>query len=127
MGKKSEAVNRPCPCGLAAAYDACCGRYIDAGRPAPDPLALMRSRYSAYSLGHVEYLQATWHPSTRPPTLSVDPKARWFRLDIVAAADDTVEFIARYKSNGKAHRLHERSRFRREAGRWYYLDGDQIA
>lgn len=91
----------------------------------------MRSRYTAYVLGDTAYLLATWHQSTRPAQLELaDQPANWIGLKVIAthagqAADDagTVEFIARYKLNGKAQRLHERSRFVRDSGRWYYLDG----
>lgn len=88
----------------------------------------MRSRYSAYVLGQAEYLVATWHPSTRPAGLTLDPTVKWLGLDVRrhAAEGDhaTVEFVARSRLHGRAHRLHETSRFVREAGRWYYVDGD---
>lgn len=122
-----------CPCGSGRALAACCGRFHD-GQPAPDAHALMRSRYSAYALKRRDYLLATWHPSTRPEALDLDdpPGARtvWLGLDIkrhaVIAADRAdVEFVARWRSGGgKAQRLHETSRFVRENGRWYYLNGD---
>jgi SEC-C motif domain protein len=112
----------------------CCGRYIDAGAPAPTALELMRSRYSAYVLGEVDYLRATWAPHTCPADLDVDPTApdvpRWLGLQIkrFSTVDDShaeVEFVARYKVGGRAHRLHESSRFMRgDDGRWRYVDGD---
>jgi SEC-C motif-containing protein len=123
----------PCPCGLPLSYGACCGSH-HAGRPAASAEALMRSRYSAYVLALDAYLRATWHPSTRPAAHEplIDAKTRWLGLTIkrheVSAADRAgVEFIARYKIGGRAHRLHERSRFVREDGQWYYLDGEFIA
>jgi SEC-C motif-containing protein len=91
----------------------------------------MRSRYSAYVLGRVDYLLATWHPSTRPAALTIDPAVRWLGLEIrhhqpIDADHATVEFVARSKQAGRAHRLHETSRFVREAGRWTYIDGDIV-
>jgi SEC-C motif-containing protein len=104
----------------------------------------MRSRYTAYTQRNEEYLQATWHPSTRPhePLFADEEKVQWLGLEVKSAlrlrqrkADlpnnpdsDTVEFVARYKVGGRAHRLHEVSRFVREPGaagapRWFYLDG----
>lgn len=122
----------PCPCNQGLAYAACCGRY-HAGPlqlQAPDAPALMRSRYSAYVLGLNDYLLATWHPSTRPASLP-PPEAglRWLGLQLLhqqatGADDAVVEFVARSKLGGRAHRLHEASRFVREAGRWVYLDGN---
>lgn len=89
----------------------------------------MRSRYSAFVLQRRDYLQATWHASTRPVTLDFEADARWLGLDVrshrVLDADHAeVEFVARYRVAGRAVRLHERSRFVREAGRWFYVDGD---
>lgn len=91
----------------------------------------MRSRYVAYVRGDVEYLRATWHASTRPApeTLTPEPGTRWLGLDVKRAAEDgdaaVVEFVARFKVGGRpAVRLHETSRFVREDGRWYYVDGD---
>jgi SEC-C motif-containing protein len=117
----------PCPCGSGAAYAACCGRW-HAGTPAPTAEALMRSRYSAYVLQNAEYLLASWHPSTWPASLHFEPGLKWLGLDVRRHQTDgdraTVEFVARSKLGGRAHRLHEASRFVREAGRWYYVDGD---
>lgn len=143
MNSSSSTAQRPsdCPCGGAAPtlrsgakpprFALCCGRYIDGGEAAPSALELMRSRYSAYVLGASDYLRATWAPQTRPADLDADPDApRWLGLQIkrFAAQDERhaeVEFIARYKVGGRAHRLHELSRFvRGDDGRWRYVDGD---
>lgn len=91
----------------------------------------MRSRYSAYVLGLTEYVLATWHPSTRPLKLAAsEPSLRWLGLQVrqhVPMVDRaTVEFVARYKLGGRAARLHERSRFLFENGRWFYVDGDNL-
>jgi len=100
---------------------------------APDAVTLMRSRYSAYALGLNGYLLDTWHPSTRPAALApLEPGLKWLGLEIrrhaVADADHaSVEFVARSKLGGRAHRLVETSRFVREGGRWYYLDGEVAA
>lgn len=91
----------------------------------------MRSRYSAYVLADSGYLSATWHPSTRPAELTLDTTGpHWLGLKIIAtragmAGDDRgeVEFVARYKVAGRATRLHERSEFVREDGRWLYVRG----
>ena len=134
----------PCPCGRVAtppsarkahplAYADCCGRYIDHWdeAPAPDAESLMRSRYTAFVRERADYLQATWHASTCPATLDFDAGARWLGLEVRAhraTGPDSaeVEFVARYRVGGRAVRLHERSRFVREQGRWYYVDGDLL-
>ena len=136
-----------CPCG-GASYAICCAPFIDGAAIAASAEQLMRSRYTAYTLGNEAYLRTTWHPSTCPPETILDEgeKTKWLGLEIKSAlrlrqrneagsedgsgqysGQDSVEFVARYKLGGRAHRLHEVSRFVREdtgAGpRWFYLDG----
>jgi SEC-C motif-containing protein len=95
---------------------------------APDAQCLMRSRYSAFVGEQADYLRQTWHPSTRPAALDFEPGLRWLGLQLLnhLVPDDhhaSVEFVARSKLRGRARRLHEISRFVREDGRWFYLDG----
>jgi len=120
-----------CPCGSNKQYAGCCGRYIDGKETAPTADALMRSRYSAYTLLREDYLMSSWHASTRPARLDLAAEAtsKWLGLEIKRhehqdAGHAIVEFVARYKVAGRAHRLHEVSRFVREDGRWFYVDGD---
>ena len=126
----------PCPCGRVVAkkqltFVACCGRYLDHFNttPAPDADSLMRSRYSAFVLCRTDYLVATWHPTTRPVDVAADHGTKWLGLDVrqhtVQGADHAeVEFVARYREAGRGARIHERSRFVREDGRWFYVNGD---
>jgi SEC-C motif domain protein len=91
----------------------------------------MRSRYSAFVRGDVGYLRATWHPSTCPPDLRLEPGVKWLGLEVrqhrpVDATHAEVEFVARSRLAGRGQRLHERSRFVRENGHWYYVDGDLL-
>jgi len=92
----------------------------------------MRSRYTAYVLTREEYLWNTWHVSTRPAQigLEVGNPVQWLGLTIQrteagtsADSEGVVEFVARYKVNGKAGRLQETSRFLKENGQWFYVDG----
>ena len=105
----------------------------------------MRSRYSAFVLQRESYLLATWHASTRPGQVSFDTTGKWLGLEVrkslassppkaeaeakaKAKAKAEVEFVARFKPAGTtAWRLHERSRFVLQQGRWWYLDGVQLA
>ncbi|MXS82977.1 YchJ family protein [Nitrosomonas oligotropha] len=120
-----------CPCGSGKPFSSCCGRYLDQNETAATAENLMRSRYSAYTLMREDYLLATWHPSTRPASLDLtgQPAQQWLGLTVkrheqTAADQAIVEFVARYKINGRAHRLHEISRFVRENDRWVYVDGE---
>jgi SEC-C motif domain protein len=125
--KKPNLTTNRCPCG-GPSYAACCKPY-HSGIPAPDAEALMRSRYCAYVLQLEPYLIATWHREHRSAALALEQdKTQWMGLDVkrhVVESPDAalVEFVARYKLNGRAHRLHEISRFVREEGQWFYLDG----
>jgi SEC-C motif domain protein len=108
----------------------CCGRFLADfdGTPAPDAESLMRSRYSAFVLEDAAYLLATWHSSTRPSDVSFEPGLKWLGLEVrdhrqLDAVHAEVEFVARSRLAGRAHRLHERSRFLCEDGRWFYVDG----
>ncbi len=128
-----------CPCGRAhpsrrsprpSSYGECCGRW-HAGSPAPDAESLMRSRYSAFVLGLHDYLLATWHASTRPTDLTLDPQLKWLGLQVLAhhtvdATHAQVRFVARSRWQGKGQRLEERSRFVLEERRWWYVDGDDM-
>ena len=90
----------------------------------------MRSRYSAYVLKLESYLLATWAVSTRPSELDLAADStKWLGLQVKehTLQDEnhaTVEFVARYRVAGRGHRLHELSRFVREGGCWYYIDGE---
>jgi SEC-C motif domain protein len=118
-----------CPCGLGS-YANCCKPYHD-GENAPDAEKLMRSRYSAYVLKNEAYLLKTWHSSTRPQDLLFQDSEvqQWLELKVkqFKAGENQktaqVEFIAIYKMNGKAYRLHEISNFVLHNGQWLYLDG----
>lgn len=129
----AEPAPAACPCDRGAPYASCCGRWHEGAShlQAPDALALMRSRYSAYVLRRADYLLATWHARTRPAALDLEPGLRWLGLAVKRHAPTgpdsaVVEFVARSKLGGRAHRLHETSRFVREGGRWFYVDGDMV-
>ena len=123
-----------CPCSSGQRYDACCGPYHQ-GKRAYTAEQLMRSRYSAYAINNETYLLETWHPSTRPQALNLaqQKSIKWIGLKILKHLVDadiptraSVEFIARFKENGKAQKMHELSEFVYEIERWFYLDGKQL-
>ncbi len=109
-------------------YDDCCGPFHRGPAVAPTAERLMRSRYCAFVLRDSAYLLRTWHPSTRPRSLELDPRVRWVGLRIVGRTGGsmveptgTVEFSATYRVGGKLGRQDENSRFVREDSQWFYL------
>ena len=124
-----------CPCGSGDIFGDCCGPVLAQERRAGAAQALMRSRYTAFAVRDLEHLLGSWHPRTRPPREelagSLAQDVRWLRLEVLATAqggpfDDTgtVEFVAISKSDQGRQEQHEASRFVREDGSWYYVDGD---
>lgn len=123
-----------CPCGSGAPYAACCGP-LHAGRAAADPTAttaeaLMRSRYSAYAVGDVDYLLASWHPAHRPRGLELEPQLEWRRLQLLATTGGTehdthgtVAFAAHFydPATGRWDEVREQSEFVFDAGQWFYV------
>lgn len=125
---------RRCPCHSGRQYKRCCRPYHQ-GRPAPTPEALMRSRYSAYALGLVDYIMATTHPDSPH---RVDPEQRWISelsafslgtrftsLKILEASEQgdegLVHFLAELQQAGRRAPMEERSIFRKRDGRWLYV------
>jgi SEC-C motif-containing protein len=126
-----------CPCGSGQAFRECCQPYLAGQAHAPTAEALMRSRYTAYYQGQVDYLIATHHPSRRTPdqrtTLAHSVRTTvWVRLSVLATQQGqpqdrqgTVEFVA-YHSAPQPGQIHERSRFIKPKERWFYLEGDML-
>ena len=120
----------PCPCGSGATYAACCEPLHDNRVQAETAERLMRSRYAAFALGRLDHVLRTWHPRTRPHELTDVPDVTWTGLKVLdteggqpGEEEGVVEFEAAYRSADGPGLQHERSRFQRRAGRWFYLDG----
>lgn len=129
-------MNKPCPCGNDATYQACCQRFHSGAERPLTAEQLMRSRFSAFAKGLVSYLLQTRHPSKR----SIDNagllqescnNTHWVRLEIHkhknGGRNDTegfVSFSAHYVENGQPGTLSETSRFLKEGQQWYYVEGD---
>lgn len=117
-----------CPCLSGEVFGACCGPFLAGEADAPTAVQLMRSRYTAFVVGDGAYLLATWHPSTRPDHLDLDPSMRWYRLDVLRRErggpldrDGLVEFRAFSRHGTDRGELHEVSTFAREGKRWRYV------
>jgi SEC-C motif domain protein len=119
-----------CPCRKKSEtvdYADCCQPYHQGLRVAPTAEALMRSRYAAFALKDAAYIRATWHASTRPAIMDFAAGQEWMSLQVravsVSGDSATVEFVARSLIGGSSHALAEVSRFVRERGQWFYVDG----
>lgn len=119
-----------CPCGSGDVIARCCGPLLN-GAPAPSAERLMRSRYTAFARGDTAYLRATWHPSTRPGVIEIEPDLQWRRLLVIDRVgggpfdrEGVVEFEAFWRQGSERGSLHERSRFVRLDRSWLYVDGE---
>lgn len=126
-----------CPCGSGDKFMKCCGKYIR-GELAPTAEKLMRSRYSAYATGHVDYIVKTTHPDN--PSAKMPAQARrkeieafcknttFEKLDVLdflpGTPFATVTFHAHLSQEGNSFVLAEKSRFEKVNGAWLYLDGE---
>ncbi len=128
-----------CPCGSGRAYEECCEPMIKGARQALTAEELMRSRYSAYVRVETDYIFDTTHPDHRQ---DYDPKgtrtwaenSQWDGLEIVDTSaggpeesEGDVEFIARYREKGLRRQHHELAHFKKESGRWYFIEGSAVA
>ncbi|MEM6717576.1 MAG: YchJ family protein [Cyanobacteria bacterium P01_C01_bin.147] len=126
-----------CPCGGQRPFLSCCEPYLSGQKAAPTAEALMRSRYTAYCTRNIDYLLATHHPTQRRfgdrAALSKSMKSTtWLGLTILATqqgqpTDEVgmVEFVARFQAD-QLNQIHERSRFQKQKGVWFYLDGEHL-
>lgn len=118
-----------CPCRSGLQYQHCCQPYHLKMKPAPTAEALMRSRYSAFVVADADYLSETTHITKRKGNskdayLKSTKDTKWVKLEIVSSSFDTVEFKAYYLNKRfQTEVLHEKSNFRLEDGKWYYVDG----
>lgn len=120
------ASDSPCPCGTGLDYGACCRPLHLQERQAATAAELMRSRYSAFVVGDDDHLFRTWHPRTRPDDVD-GGGARWLGLEVLSTVDggpDDAAGVVEFRARHDGGVLHERSRFARRAGRWFYVDGE---
>ena len=127
-----------CPCQSGKEYDACCGPVIGGRETAATAEALMRSRYSAFAKGEIEYLKQSLHPDHRADydpvsTQALSANSEWVGLEIVGTRGDgkddqegSVEFIATFRQKGMTFKHHELAEFKRHNGIWYYTDGKLV-
>ena len=130
QAQPSALTSTQCYCQSGHSFESCCQPVLTKDQYVETAEMLMRSRYTAFCLHNQTYLLETWHPSTRPKSIEFHTQQLWLGLKVVTTqgggledAEGQVEFIARYKIQGKAYRLHECSEFLRQDQRWYYTQG----
>ena len=136
LSKKSVTM-KPCYCGLGKEYEQCCEPILKDQKKAQTAEALMRSRYTAYTIADIPYLVQSTHPSQRHFYSATDLKrwalsSKWVRLEILSTemgkASDTkgfVEFKAYFVDEDLVPQIHhEYSTFSKENGVWYFLKGE---
>ena len=120
-----------CLCGSNITYGECCQPFHTAQKIPTTAEALMRSRYTAYALRDGAYLQATWDITKRPESIDFSRETiNWLRLEItetkkggIKDSKGQVTFKAFYSQDNEEYVMNEISRFTKQGGRWFYLDG----
>jgi SEC-C motif-containing protein len=122
-----------CPCRSGKSYKDCCKPFHKGNKLPKTAEALMRARYCAYAKNLRAFLMDTWHPTTRPPDLQLEPNLQWTNLEILSTSQGgerdlmgTVTFTAHYALDGAPGSMTEESRFLREGSGWFYLKGNQV-
>lgn len=129
---------KKCYCGLRVEYNACCGKFIDGSSIPETPEQLMRSRYSAYVQGNVDYIANTMSGKALEGFEKISSKqwadsVTWLRLDVIESFNESnehgfVEFSAKFiQKNNKLSEIHELSEFIYVNNKWYYIDGKHMA
>ena len=128
-----------CHCGLELPYEQCCGQYHQGEAKAPTAEALMRSRYCAFVMEEIGYLEQTLHPDQRHDfdydnSLQWAKSSEWLGLEILntekGGVDDEegmVEYIANFKSQKKIQKHHENGNFVKVDAQWYYMSGNMVS
>ena len=119
-----------CPCNPSKLYKNCCRKAHQNIHSVTTPEQLMRSRYSAFVLGNIDYLQKSYHSTTRhsisekKELLAWTKSVEWVKLEILNTTENTVEFKAYFYENGSLNVIHENSLFVKENSHWVYKDAN---
>ena len=122
-------LNFNCYCCSGKSFADCCEPFLIGTNAVETAEELMRSRYSAFATQQADYLLATTHFSTRDhhdkaEILEWSVSNKWLKLEVLNTTETTVEFKAFYQDGlGEKHIHHEFSAFKKEEGRWFYVDG----
>lgn len=121
------AKSKLCPCGSGHLLAECCLPIHDGQLIATTPEELMRSRYTAYALNNLQYIENTMRGRALEEFQQNSENSaniKWLKLEVLASSVDMdngiVEFKAYYRFNGHKYCLHEVSEFELIDGHWYY-------
>ncbi len=132
----SQTTEQRCPCGSGKPFAFCCEPFLEGVKAAPTAEHLMRSRYTAFVMGAIDYLIDT---TTQAKRALIDRAilaeqvqfTTWTGLTILSSqagtpsdSEGVVEFEATFEADDEAGILRERSNFSQHDGRWFYVDGD---
>lgn len=127
-----------CPCGSGKSYADCCEPIITNARAAATAEELMRARYAAHVGVQIDFIVDSTHPEhrqdlDRQTTQTWAEKTTWLGLEIldtvqggIEETEGEVEFIARFRENDQLRTHHERAKFQRQGGQWYFVDGSMV-
>ena len=121
----------PCPCKSNTPYQDCCGKYLESHATPQTAEALMRSRYTAYTLADIDYIKKTMQGKPLLGFKEIDTtqwakSVLWLGLEVIRSTSDEVEFIATYMDKGTVKAIHEISQFHCINEAWFYVDGSQL-
>lgn len=136
--------NDSCPCGSGKKYKVCCGAAHTGIEYPKDPERMIRSRYTAYVIGDVDYLYKTTHPSNeavagkteeayKNETLGYCQKVDFTGLTVHETSPEDDQGISRgmltarfQVGNQPEDSFTERSEFIPVDGRLLYLRGTEV-
>jgi SEC-C motif-containing protein len=131
-----KTMTKLCPCGSTLEFQQCCEPFLKNTTKPKTPEALMRSRYTAYTVLDIDYVAKTMKSPAiddfdAKKALEWSKQATWLGLEIIKAENDApdhgyVEFKANYQIADKLFCLHEKSEFRKEADTWFYIEGEEV-
>jgi len=129
-----------CPCSSNLSFSNCCEKILKGKAKAETAESLMRSRYTAYTLADISYIEKTTAPESRSDfdhdsTRKWAEESKWLGLKILSTEEGQstdkkgiVEFVASFEQNGSPEEHHERSRFRKDDnGQWLFIDGESLS
>ncbi len=125
-----------CSCGSGIGYEKCCRPFHKFDSIPKTALACMMARYCAFVKLEMDFLEKSYNPDKlegydRDSTFRWAKESAWKGLEIVECLngqesdeEGVVEFKAKYVSGGSEYIHHEKAKFLKREGVWFFMDGD---